>query len=230
MSDAPERILELIASGVYAPAIDAGVRTMCDAMLRGTTASLALSSVAVNVSASLDLPSEEVASDLDLLFLESMGLTPQDYAKACAKERDPVLADFALAEARKGGPRPPKTRSTGSVNWMLQDPGPDGGYDPVYVRDIAEINPGWVVTSAERDEYRYRSGRYSRVEDKSFNDLHDELQAVYAEHYVDRGDVGFEDMVRMFADDDFYHCHYVARSYLGKIASGDVPSVDRHFL
>lgn len=220
---AAERILDLIHSGAYGPEIDAGLIVLRDGMLAGMSCADALAIAACGPAERLDVPPEEVASDLQISFEETTGVCIEDYAKACGRERDMQLVEYALMAARKGGDRPPKDWSTGSLNWNFQDPGRDS-FDPRYVLEIAAINPAWVVTAEERDAFKYESGGYARIEDRSVDDLEAELKTVYDEHYAHRDDLGFDGMVRLFADDDFYHHHYVARRY---VAAGFELEADR---
>lgn len=58
---------------------------------------------------------------------------------------------------------------------------------------------------------------YSRPENKTFMELHNELEAVWHSHYQS-GEEGsyhipFLDMVNKFADDNFYNLHYIAIEY-----------------
>jgi len=60
--------------------------------------------------------------------------------------------------------------------------------------------------------------QYAQIEDKTFEMLEDELMDVY-NRYPDYNDPeyggkGFNAMVDLFASDDFYHEHYVAKEYL----------------
>lgn len=213
MSDAAERILEYIHSGAYGPEIDAALIVLRDGMLAGMAAGAALSAAAAGPASRLDLPLEEVASDLEVSFEEAAGAGLEEYALACQRERDMELVEYALSSARKGGPRPPKDWSTGSLNWNFQDPARES-FDPRYVLEIEAVNPAWMVTAEERDAFKYESGGYARVEGRSADDLKAELEAVYEEHYAHRDDFGFDGMVRLFAEDDFYNHHYVARRYI----------------
>lgn len=52
---------------------------------------------------------------------------------------------------------------------------------------------------------------YSTIRGKSQKDLKKELQEVHEQHYADKN---FNWMVDLFAKDDFYKCHYVAKQYL----------------
>lgn len=208
-----ERFLDLVASGDYVPLMEEAFATLRDAMLRGLSADDAIAVAVKGPADKFYLPTAEIKSDLEMMFHNIMDIGVADYAIACGRERDFKLVEYSLAAALKGGGRPPKEWSTGSLNWAFQDTARDS-YDPRYVRDIEAINPVWIVTAAERDAFKYWSGSYSRVEDKSEDDLRAELSEVYAEHYEHREDVGFAEMVRMFADDDFYNHHYVARRYL----------------
>jgi len=54
---------------------------------------------------------------------------------------------------------------------------------------------------------------YSKTENKTFTELHEELMEVY-QSYPEYHEKGFIKMVELFATDDFYHCHYVAKEYL----------------
>ncbi|WP_327210907.1 hypothetical protein [Rhizobium leguminosarum] len=221
MSDAAERILELIHSGVYGVALEEAVVVLRDRLLSGKAAPEALSVASEIVSSRFELPASEVEFDLDRYFHDTTGIGVADYAEAAQREREEDLVEYALSAARRGGPRPSKDWSTGSLNWSFQDAARDS-YDPRYVRDVAEINPQWVVTAADFDEFKYRSGSYSSTEGKFLDDLRAELQEIYAEHYEDREDVDFDGMVRLFADDDFYNQHYVARRYLVESFSAGV--------
>lgn len=59
---------------------------------------------------------------------------------------------------------------------------------------------------------------YSPVDDKTFEQLDAELKAVYGAYpeYSDKecGSGKFEDMVQLFAGDNFYKLHLVAKEYL----------------
>ena len=54
---------------------------------------------------------------------------------------------------------------------------------------------------------------YSKIEGKTFENLETELKEVYSK-YAEYHDVGFHNMVVLFSNDDFYHCHYVAKQFL----------------
>ncbi len=60
--------------------------------------------------------------------------------------------------------------------------------------------------------------QYAQIDGKGYNMLEAELQKVYNDYpeYNDPelGGKGFMAMVKLFAEDDFYHEHYVARKYL----------------
>lgn len=60
---------------------------------------------------------------------------------------------------------------------------------------------------------------YSRPEGKTKETLKRELQKVYDSHYAYTQQPGydlitFDDMVRLFAEDDFYKEHLTAKAYL----------------
>jgi hypothetical protein len=59
--------------------------------------------------------------------------------------------------------------------------------------------------------------QYAQIEGKSFDELKAELLIVYniypEYHDPEYGGGSFTDMVNKFADDDFYHEHYVAKEY-----------------
>jgi hypothetical protein len=58
---------------------------------------------------------------------------------------------------------------------------------------------------------------YSTVENKTFTEIHNELEAVWHSHYQ-RGEeysdhIPFLDMVEKFAEDNFYNLHLIAMEY-----------------
>lgn len=58
---------------------------------------------------------------------------------------------------------------------------------------------------------------YSPVENKTFTEIHNELEAVWHSHYQ-RGEeysehIPFLEMVNKFANDDFYNLHLIAIEY-----------------
>lgn len=60
----------------------------------------------------------------------------------------------------------------------------------------------------------YKNENYSKVEGKSLKDLETELYIVY-NNYADYNENDtFEEMIKKFAEDDFYNLHYVAQRYL----------------
>ena len=64
--------------------------------------------------------------------------------------------------------------------------------------------------------------QYNQIEGKDFHQLKIELEKVFDEHYrefcrdyaPDYDGENFDEMVELFAKDDFYHDHYVAQKYL----------------
>lgn len=59
--------------------------------------------------------------------------------------------------------------------------------------------------------------QYAQIEGKTFKELEAELIDVY-NRYPDYNDPecggkGFEAMIDLFAEDDFYHEHYIAKEY-----------------
>lgn len=57
---------------------------------------------------------------------------------------------------------------------------------------------------------------YSVAEGKTITELHEELVEVYKNsEYSDRDvGIGFKEMVKLFAKDDFYNLHFVAKAFL----------------
>ena len=55
--------------------------------------------------------------------------------------------------------------------------------------------------------------QYSQIAGKSFEQLRDELKAVKNSHYNSAEDETFDEMVELFAEDDFYNLHYVAKAF-----------------
>jgi len=58
--------------------------------------------------------------------------------------------------------------------------------------------------------------QYSSIKNKSKKQLENELKKVKKTHFSDGpgyGDPTFDEMVNIFANDDFYHLHYVAKRY-----------------
>lgn len=59
---------------------------------------------------------------------------------------------------------------------------------------------------------------YSKPDGKTFTELHDELEAVWHSHYQPGPEYGehipFSKMVELFAGDDFYHLHLIAKEFL----------------
>jgi len=53
---------------------------------------------------------------------------------------------------------------------------------------------------------------YSQTENKDIFDLHDELCIVYHEYYCT--EMPFMKMIELFANDDFYKLHLVAKKYI----------------
>jgi hypothetical protein len=70
-------------------------------------------------------------------------------------------------------------------------------------------------------KYVYPNEHYSRVENRSVDDLYTELRTVYDNYreYNDPifGGEGFLPMVKKFAGDDFYKLHFVAKEFLEKL-------------
>jgi hypothetical protein len=64
----------------------------------------------------------------------------------------------------------------------------------------------------------YGNRNYARIEGKTLEQLEAELREVFNRYPEysdpDYGQAKFDHMVRMFADDDFYNMHWVARQYL----------------
>jgi hypothetical protein len=62
---------------------------------------------------------------------------------------------------------------------------------------------------------KYLNGNYMKVEGLSHSQLKAVLQSVYVLNVNDEYD-SFDAMVENFADDDFYHLHYIAKKYLNQ--------------
>lgn len=138
------------------------------------------------------------------------------------------LRTLVLNEAGKGVSRLEFTKRLGEINYNLQDPSGDM-YDAAFVELLTVHHPDWLIAEEERDMTRYARGKYSRFETKDLGALEAELMAVYDEHYRPYTGPGydgqtFEEVVAMFAEDDFFQCHYVARTYLEMLAADSDPA------
>ena len=61
--------------------------------------------------------------------------------------------------------------------------------------------------------YDYKGRNYSKVEGKDLAALKAELSVVF-ERYHEFQQCGFDNMVWLFATDDFYNLHFVAKRFL----------------
>jgi hypothetical protein len=55
---------------------------------------------------------------------------------------------------------------------------------------------------------------YSPINNKSIDDLYNELNHVYIQYAEYRLNMAFYDMVELFSKDDFYNLHLVAKEYI----------------
>jgi hypothetical protein len=145
-----------------------------------------------------------------------------------SEERYDETQQMLLEAARRGRPRV----GLGTLLGDLLDPyiDPESSmYDPSFAEELARVRPDWVFTAADRDRHKYNTKGYARYEGKTFGEIHAELRKVFKEYpeYSDPvyGGGSFIDMVRLFAEDDFYNLHYVARAYLANTMT-DGPLVD----
>ncbi len=54
---------------------------------------------------------------------------------------------------------------------------------------------------------------YSHTQNKTYQDLYDELKTIQRK-YSEYRDMGFERTVKLFAEDDFYNLHLVAKEFI----------------
>lgn len=59
---------------------------------------------------------------------------------------------------------------------------------------------------------------YSQIENKTVEQLELELARVYVD-YEEYHEIGFINMIKLFAIDDFYNLHLVAKEYLNQLRS-----------
>lgn len=57
---------------------------------------------------------------------------------------------------------------------------------------------------------------YSKPDGKTISQMYEELLKVYSEYseYSGMDGTGFKEMVKMFARDDFYNLHFIAKEFL----------------
>ena len=61
--------------------------------------------------------------------------------------------------------------------------------------------------------HNYKNMQYMKPDKMTFNEMKNELDTIWKD-YDEYNDSPFIDMVELFANDDFYHLHYVAKEYL----------------